>query len=58
MDGKFLREIMSGLKCGACGQHYDTDRANVLGYQYNVWIDIHSYLREFDGDFAKLFNRS
>jgi hypothetical protein len=108
MDSKFLRKIMSGLKCGVCGRGYETDKINVLGYQGDVWflnvsctscnslaliaatfkqdklnppitdltqaelpkfsevgeitaddiINIHSYLREFDGDFVKLFDRS
>jgi len=38
MDSKFLRKIMSSLKCGVCGQRYKTDNINVLGYQSDVWF--------------------
>lgn len=38
MDSKYIRKIMSNLKCGICGHHYKSANINILGYQSDVWF--------------------
>jgi transcription elongation factor Elf1 len=38
MDSKYIKKIMSNLKCGVCGQHYKSGNISVLGYQSDVWF--------------------
>lgn len=103
MDDKFIRKLLSNMKCGICGQRYERANINVLGHREDLWflsvfcpscksqglvaavikegqppelitdltageqerlsaavdsddlLNIHSFLREFDGDFVSLF---
>lgn len=103
MDDKFIRKLLSNMKCGVCGQRYESSNISVLGHREDLWflsvfcpacksqglvaavvqegklvpevtdlteaekdrfetpvdandlIDLHSYLQDFDGDFANLF---
>jgi hypothetical protein len=103
MDEKFVRKLLSNMKCGLCGRHYDSGNIKILGHREDLWflsvfcpscksqglvaavvkdgntceiltelteeeqhrlsvpvssddlIDIHSFLRDFKGDFSTLF---
>ncbi|MBL7210092.1 MAG: hypothetical protein ISS52_08335 [Dehalococcoidia bacterium] len=107
MNERFIRKLMSTIKCGVCGERYEATNINVLGYRDDIWflnvacsacqsralvaatikegksskaitdltetevtesakasaisgddiLDLHSVLRDFDGDFARLFSQ-
>jgi len=108
MDEKFIKKLVSALKCGVCGQQYEGSSFSVLGHRNEMWflnvtcptcqtqammaivvkegkpakivtelteaelakfaqestlesddvIDIHNFLKSFDGDFSKLFGKN
>jgi hypothetical protein len=107
MDEKYIRRMMSTMKCSVCGERYESGNISVLGHRDDVWflsvfcpschsqglvaavindskvpqvvtdltqgekakfgtgngveaddiLDIHDFLKGFDGDFSKLFAR-
>ena len=105
MDDKFIKKLLSNMKCGVCGQRYEPTNINVLGHREDLWflsvfcpscksqglvaavikegklpevvtdlteaeqkqfsrtvssddiIDIHAFLKGFDGDFSSLFSK-
>ena len=107
MEENIIKEVMTSMKCGVCGQHYEVDNIEVLGYEENLWflkvlcvachtqylaavvikeggapeiitdlteaeldkfrnmdrpttdevLDMHNFLKDFNGDFAHLFSQ-
>ena len=107
MDEKFIRRMMSTMKCSVCGERYESGNISVLGHRDDVWflsvfcpschsqglvaavikdgkapqvvtdlmqgekakfgagngveaddiLDMHDFLKGFDGNFSKLFTR-
>lgn len=105
MDERFLKKLLATMKCGMCGNHYQSGNVNILGRKEDLWflsvfcpscksqglvaavvkegkvtevlteltpdeqkrlasatplssddlMDMHSFLRDFDGDFRSLF---
>ncbi|MCX5998886.1 MAG: hypothetical protein NTU41_04660 [Chloroflexi bacterium] len=104
MEDKFLKRVLSKMKCGVCGRRYEPANVSVLGHREDLWfisvfcsschsqglvaamvkegklpevitelteaeegrfseavgsddlIDVHEFLKEFDGDFSSLFS--
>jgi len=104
MDERFIRKLLSNMKCGVCGQHYEPTNISVLGHREGLWflsvycpscksqglvaavikegkvpevvtelteaekskfsipigsddiIDMHTFLKDFSGDFSSLFS--
>jgi len=104
MDEKFIKKLLSNMKCGVCGRHYESANINILGHREDMWflsvycpgcksqgliaavikegkvpelvselteaemsklstpvgsddiIDIHTFLKDFSGDFSSLFS--
>lgn len=106
MEDRFIKRLVSSMKCNVCGQRYVADNINVLGHQEELWflsvfcpscrtqglvaavvkeervqaigeltpedqerlsqiapvseddlLDLHNFLKDFDGDFAGLFSK-
>jgi len=38
MDEKIIKKLLSNMKCGVCGQHYEPTHVRVLGHQENLWF--------------------
>lgn len=38
MDDKFIKKLLSNMKCGACGQRYETANINILGHREDLWF--------------------
>jgi len=107
IEENIIKEMMTSMKCGVCGQHYEVDNIEVLGHEENLWflkvlcvachtqylaaavikeggapetitdlteveldkfrnmdrptadevLDMHNFLKAFDGDFAHLFSQ-
>jgi hypothetical protein len=38
MDDKFIRKLLSNMKCGLCGQHYESTNVNILGHREDLWF--------------------
>jgi len=104
MDDKFIRKVLSNMKCGVCSAAYEPDNISILAHREDLWfisvycpscksqglvaavisegkapevvselseeevarfstmitsddvIDVHSFLKEFDGDFLTAFS--
>jgi hypothetical protein len=102
-----IKKLMTSMKCGVCGQHYEVDNIEVLGHDENLWflrvlcvacqtqylaaavikegrapevitdlteaeldkfrnmsgptadefLDMHNFLKDFDGDFSRFFGQ-
>ncbi len=107
MEDNLIKRLMTSIKCGVCGRHYEESRINILGHQREMWflsascaacgtrclvavavkkdglpevvtdlteaemsrfwdvaapiadevLDMHSFLKDFDGDFGHLFGQ-
>ena len=107
MKEGLIKVLMSSIKCGACGQHYEVGNIDVLGHREELWflkalcsschthclvaaivkedkmpevvtdlteaeldkfvdmgvvdtddvLDMHSFLKNFDGEFSRLFGQ-
>lgn len=105
MDERFIRKLLSNMKCGVCGQHYEPANIKVLEHREDLWflsvycpgcksqglvaaviregkapeivtelteveksklstpidsddvIDMHTFLKDFGGDFSSLFSK-
>jgi len=103
MDERFIKKLLSNMKCGVCGQHYEPANIKVLEHREDLWflsvycpgcksqglvaaviregkapeivtelteveksklatpiesddvIDMHTFLKDFSGDFSSLF---
>lgn len=38
MDEKFIRKLLSNMKCGICGQPYDSSNIHVMGHREDLWF--------------------
>ena len=38
MNEGFIKKLMSTIKCGVCGKHYEISNIEVLGHEDNVWF--------------------
>jgi len=38
MDEKFIKELLSKIKCGRCGQQCEPANIDVLGHQEDLWL--------------------
>ena len=38
MNERFVKELMSAMNCGICGQHFEIDNINVLGHEDDIWF--------------------
>ena len=104
MDDKFIRKVLSNMKCGVCGANYEPENISILAHREDLWfisvfcpscrsqglvaavvseakapeavselseaelarfltvvtsddvIDMHTHLKEFDGDFLNAFS--
>lgn len=107
MEDNLIKRLMTSIKCGVCGRHYEVDGISVLGHQEDLWflsalcpachtrclvavvikeegvpevvtdlteaelgkfremavpaadeiLDMHNFLKGFDGDFSCLFRQ-
>jgi hypothetical protein len=107
MKENVIKRVMTSMKCGVCGQRYESANVSVLGRQEDLWflkvfcsachtqylvaavikkgrapevitdltrvevnkfksaggltadevLDMHNFLKTFDGDFSQLFSR-
>jgi hypothetical protein len=107
MEENLIKRLISSIRCGACGQHYEEDNIEVIEHSEELWflrvfcsschvkclvaaiirgdekaevitdlteaeldkfrdvdkvrvddvLDMHNYLRDFDGDFPRLFQQ-
>ncbi|MFQ5925237.1 MAG: hypothetical protein ACE5IE_04505 [Dehalococcoidia bacterium] len=106
MDEQFIKRLITTIKCGVCGHHYEGSNVRILGHHDDLWflsvfcpacrsqglmaavlkegrlpelvtdlteeeyarfcslvavgaddvLDVHNFLRDFDGDFSRLFS--
>lgn len=38
MDEKFIKKLLSNMKCGSCGQRYETTNMNILRHREDLWF--------------------
>jgi len=107
MDDSLIKKLISSIKCGSCGQHYEEARIDVIEHSEELWflkvvcaschvgclvaaiiredskpeiitdlteaeldrfkdmsgvgeddlLEMHNFLKEFDGDFPRLFRQ-
>jgi len=38
MDEKYIRDLLSKIKCRNCGQQCEPDNVDVLGHQEDTWL--------------------
>jgi hypothetical protein len=38
MDDRFLKKLLSNMKCGVCGQHYQLANIIIIGHQEDLWL--------------------
>jgi ribosomal protein L44E len=38
MDDKFVKKLFANMKCGVCGQSYESTNVNVLGHREDLWF--------------------
>ncbi len=107
MDEQFIKRLITTIKCGVCGHHYEGSNVRILGHRDDLWflsvfcpacrsqglmaavinegrlpelvtdlteeeyarfcplvvvvaddvLDVHNFLRDFDGDFSRLFSK-
>ena len=38
MDDKFIKKLLSNMKCGTCGHPYEMTNINVLGHREDLWF--------------------
>ena len=38
MDEKFIKKLLSNMKCGVCSKTYETTNVNILGHQKDLWF--------------------
>ncbi len=38
MDEKFIKKLLSTMKCGMCGNHYSSGNLNILGHKEDLWF--------------------
>jgi hypothetical protein len=38
MDDKFIKKLLSNMKCGVCGHNYEFANVNVIGHREDLWF--------------------
>lgn len=38
MDDKFIKKLLSNMKCGICGRNYESANVNILGHREDLWF--------------------
>lgn len=38
MDEKFIKKLLSNMKCGICGQPYDSANVHIMGNKEDLWF--------------------
>lgn len=38
MDERFIKKLMSNMKCGVCGQRYAVANVHILGHRDDLWF--------------------
>ncbi len=38
MDERLVRKLLSGMKCGVCGGHYESSNIRILGHRDDLWF--------------------
>ncbi|OGO08676.1 MAG: hypothetical protein A2Y61_00925 [Chloroflexi bacterium RBG_13_60_13] len=38
MDEKFVRKLLSNMKCGICGCQYESSNIKILGHREDLWF--------------------
>ncbi|MBA7705440.1 hypothetical protein ES703_114270 [subsurface metagenome] len=38
MEENLIKRLMTSIKCGLCGRHYEADSINILGRQESLWF--------------------
>jgi len=38
MDEKFLKKLLATMKCGMCGNPYQSGNVNILGHKEDLWF--------------------
>ena len=38
LEEDFIKELMTSIKCGVCGQHYVADDISVIGHEDGLWF--------------------
>ena len=38
MDEKFLKKLLATMKCGMCGNQYQSGNVNILGHKEDLWF--------------------
>ena len=35
---RFIRQLITNIKCGVCGRHYELDDVRILSHQGDLWV--------------------
>ena len=38
MDERFIKDLISTMKCGVCGRRYETANVDILGHRDDLWF--------------------
>ena len=38
MNERFIKKLMSTIKCDVCGEYYETNNIKVLGHRDDIWF--------------------
>lgn len=38
MDEKFIKKLLSNMKCGVCGQPYEAENIHIMGHREDLWF--------------------
>ena len=38
MDDTFIKKILANMKCGVCGEQYESTNVNVIGHRDDLWF--------------------
>lgn len=38
MDERFVKRLMANMKCGVCGQRYESPNVHILGHRDDLWF--------------------
>jgi len=38
MDDKFIKKVLSRMKCAVCGRRYEPANVNILGHREDLWF--------------------
>jgi len=38
IEESLIKRLVSSIKCGVCGHHYEVDNINVLSHQHDLWF--------------------